>query len=485
MPLVLTAQSVIETDRKTIHDLGVPSLVLMERAARECFQVLYQHFNLNKRIALFCGTGNNGGDGLALARILALKNHPVTVFLCAHEKQLSPDNYHQFNLLQHCLPYCPHLKLIFLSEEKSIEFFDTFEVIVDALFGVGFHSFLTPFYENLIQQINQQKIPLVSIDIPSGLNATTGVVSSVAIKAQITLSIGLQKVGHLIQDGPDYCGTTYILDIGIPPWFIKSSYIQTDVDLVQSWLPRHPRLTHKYKVGYLASWVGSMTYPGAAMLSLKAAFDFGVGGIKAFLPESIGLSIISCEPRTTPLFYQNIKGLSTPFLQLQNHCRAGLVGCGLIDNEQTDLELKEILENWYKPIVLDAEALNSLNRSKIKKMRSNWLLTPHEGEFIRLLDEKETLTPNNRLDLLKQKAQKWECTILLKGFPSLIADPAGTIYVNSTGDKRAAVAGSGDQLAGACASFLAQGLNPTQASVCAVYLAGQTLIKQTHYRVFD
>lgn len=254
-----------------------------------------------------------------------------------------------------------------------------------------------------------------------------------------------------------------------------------DLSFIQQGLPQRSSQSYKYQIGYLLALVGSHAFPGAAVLSCQAAARIGAGGVKAVIPHSIWpilashfTEIMMIDAPETERGTLSIS--SFPVIQSEaQKCKALLVGCGIGRHPETQTLLHQILTTLKLPMILDADALWGLTEFGEgfvqKHAQGNWILTPHDGEFARLLGQ-EALLPEERENLLKIKAQEWNCVILLKGIPGLIACPDGTLYTNPTGNPAATTAGCGDVLAGICAGLLAQGLTPVQAAITGLYIAG-------------
>lgn len=260
-----------------------------------------------------------------------------------------------------------------------------------------------------------------------------------------------------------------------------SAPITPDLTLIRQWLPQRTVQSYKYQIGYLLAIVGSQAFPGAATLSCQAAARVGAGAVKVIIPQSIWAVLANHfkEIILVSTSETNEGTLSSKaFPILLSHaekCRAGLIGCGLGRHTETRSLFQHVLTTLKLPLLLDADALwmlASFGEEFIREhSQGNWILTPHDGEFARLVNQNH-LRSEERQSLLQQKAQEWKCTILLKGFPGLIACPDGTVYINPTGNPAATTAGCGDVLAGICSGFLAQGLSPPHAAVTGLYVAG-------------
>ncbi|MBM3633559.1 MAG: NAD(P)H-hydrate dehydratase [Alphaproteobacteria bacterium] len=488
--IALSGDAMQRVDRWVIDQLGISSLTLMESAGKAVSQMIADRFGhlSDKRVGIFCGQGNNGGDGLAIARFLLLSGTEVTVYILTESKNLSADAQHNLHTTQQIIAKGNKGKIQHLQCSEDFVSIADADFFIDALLGTGFKGALSPFFEEIITWLNQQHVPVISVDIPSGLDATTGRVESIAVNADLTLTLAVAKIGLLLNDGPDYTGHYKVVDIGIPHSALRGianeSYCVTIAHhaLIQAWLPKRYRVTHKYQIGYLLAVVGSRDYAGAAALSVQAASRAGVGGVicttvpsaqpivQNYCPEAITLGLQQTDTGTL-----GVESLSE-ILERSRKCKATLIGCGLGRSKETGRLIEQLfIECANKPTVIDADGLYILAEMGEDFIRTHahgkWILTPHEGEFQRLL-KTIPLTSENRLTLLQEKSKAWNCVILLKGFPSIIGCPDGKLFLNPTGNSAAATAGSGDVLAGICAGLLAQGLSPSEAAVVAMYLAG-------------
>lgn len=488
--IALSGDAMQRVDRWVIDQLGISSLTLMESAGEAVSQIIADRFAplSDKRVGIFCGHGNNGGDGLVIARILLLAGTEVTVYTLTELKNLSTDAQHNFRLMQQTIAKGNKGKIQILQHSEDFDSITHADLYIDALLGTGFKGALSPFLKEVITWLNQQQVPVVSLDIPSGLDTTTGRVESIAVHADLTITLAVAKIGLILNDGPDYTRHYEVVDIGIPDSALRSIANESNCvfiahhALIQAWLPKRYRITNKYQIGYLLAVVGSRDYAGAAALSVKAASRMGVGGVicatvpsaqpivQNHCPEAITLGLPQTDTGTL-----GVESLSE-ILERSPKCKATLIGCGLGRSKETQRLLQQLfIERANKPTVIDADGLYALAEIGEDFIRTHaqgqWILTPHEGEFQRLL-KSIPLTPENRLTLLREKSKAWNCAILLKGFPSIIACPDGKLFLNPTGNSAAATAGSGDVLAGICAGLLAQGLSPSEAAIVGIYSAG-------------
>ncbi len=491
---ILSASAMREADRRTIEDYCIPGYTLMESAGREAARILLQHYGPphRLRVCILCGKGNNGGDGLVVARQLYI--HGATEVCVLHlgdEQTSSPDAARNLSLLRQLKEHDTEqrLHLIPYTEELSPEALDRIaceHVLVDALLGTGLRRELAGPIRMLVEWMNTRSSPKVAIDIPTGLDSDTGRVHGVAVQATHTITMGACKTGMLIHEGPDYCGTIHTVEIGIPPFILEaqakepgSAWKATD-EAIRTWLPERTRQSHKYRVGLLLSIAGARGYTGAPEMAARAAARIGAGMVIAACPEEIYpvLATKFTEIVTVPVPQTEAGTIAPSAVEtLRPHldrARALLVGCGLGRHPETSQLVHRLLMETELSGVLDADGLFALvGRTDLLTHHAGgrWILTPHLGEFKRLSGV-TNISPEEHLALVRQYAQEWNVVLLLKGFPAIVGTPDGQIFLNPTGNPGATSAGHGDVLAGICAGLLAQGLSPVQAAVAGIYIAG-------------
>ena len=419
--------------------------------------------NLDRIIILLVGKGNNGADAyVAGLHLLHLEYDVLSV---------------QLNSIEECSPLCRQSYERFITEGgRQIEYIQELPssgLIVDGLFGTGFQGEVNEPYKTLIELANNSHLPIISIDIPSGLNGTTGRVEGVAIVATETAFLGAPKIGFFLNEGWNVVGKLRYVNFGLPEMYldnISTDFIMLSEDILKDKMPTIVRNRHKYEAGEVVGMGGSKEMPGAPILASISALHGGAGIVKLLYPEEIKneLSNSPYELIRIPFSYDNEKEI----LKVMNKARALFIGPGLGRSAETRTLLMNIIPKLEKPCVLDADALFFLAEENISIPKET-VLTPHMAEMLRLLHF--TNKPPLSVEFLKicqQYASNKQVTLVLKGGPSFIIRGDEPILINPTGDPGMATAGSGDLLTGLIASFLAQKLPPKEAASLAVFLHG-------------
>jgi len=474
---VLYPEQMREADRMTIEQKGISSLRLMESAGKALADALLARTDSVDGYWIYCGRGNNGGDALVVARLLALSGAKIKAcFLLSG--QPSPECQRQVELLESETDVQVSRSLV-LGDEISPR-----DVIIDGLFGTGLNRSLEPKVIELIASLNLSPARRIAVDIPSGLNGVTGEAMPEAFKADLTLSLAAGKMGLFLKDGPSHVGDLEILDIGISPEVIdevSSSPLNFySLDEVLAWKSEKAPDDHKYSNGNLVSVTGSEKYPGAAVLSSLAAMRVGCGFVDVVAPESIQ-AILNNHILEAVVHASSIDRLEKA-VELKRSNSTVIVGCGL-GLDESIFDLVSGLIGHFDKGVLDADALNALatEPEKLKALNlDTWVLTPHLGELKRLmsaLDEAGLEIPDlDRIHQLGWLAKTLGTTILLKGAPVIIASLDGEMSLFA-GSSDFATAGTGDVLAGMIAGFLAQGMNPSKACLSSLALGRKSMFE--------
>lgn len=490
LPPVLTADAMREADRVTIEDFGVPSFTLMESAGRGAADCLADAYGpLTERgVMVLCGKGNNGGDGLMVARQLLARGATVHVVLSAAPDALRDDPARNYGLLEQLAG--AH------GDRLGLHAFDTTAALdalarrtrpalfIDALLGTGLTSALREPIDGIVRWLNEQPAPTVALDVPTGLHSDTGAVLGTAVDADRTITMAALKAGLLIGAGPRPTGAIDVVEIGIPDHVIEHTLdapgcarLTTDA-AIAAWLPTRSHDAHKYSAGMALVVGGAPGYTGAPVMSSLAAARAGAGYVACATPAAVQ-SILAGKMTEVPTIAlpdgdtglqpdAALHALEAPM----DKARALLVGPGLGRAAGTTQFVRDLLRASDHPAVIDADGLNALaeDPAPLDQTAGRWILTPHAGEFRRLAGDDADL--DDPIRTAQTYAQRWNCVLLLKGMPSIVAAPNGTAFVNGTGNPALATAGTGDVLAGLCVSLLAQGLPPTQAALCALHLGG-------------
>ena len=483
-----TAAQMREMDRRTIEDFGVPSLVLMENAALRVVDVIADRFGplRGKRIGVVCGKGNNGGDGLAIARHLATRcAADVTVWLAADPQSLTEDGAANFKM-------AVRFGLSFLTSDSPRIGGGGVDLIVDALLGTGIRGGVTGEFAEVINAMNEGGCPVVGVDVPSGLDADTGRVEGACVKATLTVTFALPKFGLLVYPGAEYVGELVVADIGMPRQVMAADDVlvgATEATDVARWLPVrvNGRDSNKGQFGHVTVFAGSSGFVGAPTLTAEAAARTGAGLVTLAVPEGIQNALMA---RVSPVVMT--RGLAQTeggtfarsgveaALKLAGKGTAAALGPGLggPESEETRAFVREFVARCPVPLVIDADALNCLalepdrGVSLVKGRPTVTVLTPHPGEMGRLLGTDTGAVQSYRRDAVERAAREYGCPVLLKGARTLIAHPDGRLAVNTTSNPGMATGGAGDVLSGVIAALLAGGLGVWESALAGAYLHG-------------
>ncbi len=484
MQLLATAVQMQQFDRSAIKQYSIDGLLLMENAGRKFADLLESHLHTlsGKTIAILCGKGNNGGDGFVIARHAANAGAHVTVCLCCRARDVSGDALKNLAILRK-LSKKKKSSIILRETLLPKSFPKAPDIIVDALFGTGFRGEVKGIYKAALEWANSSNAMRVAVDIASGVNGTTGSVVNLAFKADMTITMGLAKVGHYMGEGPECSGKIEIADIGIPKFLFNPSkdqvYRVTQQDVSKA-LPRRPRAAHKNSVGRVFILAGSRAFSGAPVMSALAAMKCGAGAVVLGVPESVYPVAAKkmTEVMVTPLEETTEGSISLRALpQIEESLEWAdviAIGPGLSQHNETKELLHSMLPAIKKPIVLDADGINVFAGATqlIARRKAPTILTPHIGELRRLFPNLPEDVESERIEITRQAAKSLKSVLCLKGAPTTIGIPGGAVYVNSTGNPGMATAGSGDVLTGMIVAFLGQGLSPLEAAYAGVFLHG-------------
>ena len=475
---ILSAEQIREWDRATIAAQGTGSLALMEGAAMACTEWLSAHYSMDTPFVIVCGTGNNGGDGLAIARQLTERGYSALAFLLMHTDVLSPDCRANLEALEK-LNGSPVQRL---AEGDFITALPGRVVIVDALFGTGINRKLEGYMASFIAQLNALPNEKISIDLPSGMPADEPLPDAAVIfQVQHTLTFQQYKRAMLHPESGMFCGDVHVLDIGLLPAFSASAATQwytLDKHFVKArYRPRQP-FSHKGTYGTALLIGGSYGLMGAILLATAAAGRAGAGKVRALIPEC-GYPVLQTA---VPEAMCSTSGVR--FLEKLDDWESvtGIgIGPGLGTEPTTATAFGKFLKAVDKPVVLDADALNLLagNPDFLRLIPRQSILTPHPKEFGRIFGP----TPDSfaRAELVRQKAMEYQIIIVAKDRYTIIALPDGRCYYNTAGNAGLATGGSGDVLCGMITGLLAQGYTPEDAALLGVFLhatAADSAVKQ-------
>ncbi|MDO5402289.1 MAG: NAD(P)H-hydrate dehydratase [Eubacteriales bacterium] len=464
MKYVLDAKESKEIDRFCIEWAGIPSLVLMERAALAVSQEIIKEY-ADKRILCVCGAGNNGADGLAVARQLSEAGVNVSVLLAAGEDKEGSREYEiQKNIID---------KLGIKVIPKYIP--DTFDMVVDALFGIGLSRDVTGAYAQLIQEINEDMVKVIAVDIPSGINASSGAVMNVAVKAVKTVTFGYLKLGLVLYPGAEYAGNVVTSDIG----FVKMSvgaiknpaFTYNNEDLKM--LPLRAAYGNKGTFGKVLAVAGSRSMAGAAVFSGLAAYRCGCGLVKLLTHEVNHDIIATLLPEALMSLYTDTPAKE----QILSECRWAsciILGPGLAADETAVMLTKTVLEYGSVPVILDADGLNAAaaNEWSGYGVGKQVIVTPHIGEMARLMGRTVSEIKENPVKTAKEYAKKEGVVCVLKDARTIVTD-GERIYINTSGSDALATGGSGDALTGVIAAMITLGMPLFEAAAMGCFIHGR------------
>lgn len=482
---LVTAQEMKELDTQAQADYAVPGIVLMDNAAQAVADAVNDALEEldGESVLLFCGGGNNGGDGFGAARWLQNYGARVRVFVVGTALEaISGDAAQELTMLQktgvqvELLASEDDWLVAELAAAKA-------DVLVDALLGTGFHGELQGDFLRACQLMNNSGKYIVAVDVPTGVNADNGSVAENAVRADKTVTMALLKTGLLLYPGREYCGDIELADIGLPIKMVEahdSRKYRLTADIVRELLPLRKADAHKGDAGRVVICAGSPGFTGAAALCADAAVKAGAGLVSLYTPLS------SRDVLATKLTEVMVHGLLERMPGILGGSAAGdvvknanaadvlAIGPGLGTSESTLQAVREILPKLTVPVVIDADALTALvgNTEILTQMQAAKVLTPHPGEMARLTGKDISEINADRISIAVEYAKEWQAVVVLKGAPTVIACPDGTTYVNSTGTSALATGGSGDVLTGIIAGLAGQEISLQEAAVCAVYLHG-------------
>ena len=467
---ILTAAQTREADKQTIAHEGIASLALMERAAKAFTGWFENKFTPHRQVYVFCGPGNNGGDGLAVARLLHQRQYQVQVFVVGATTKASPD----FNANHEALP--PEVSLTDVTDASALPALPANACCIDALFGTGLNRPVTGLYAAAIEHLNKSTSCITAIDIPSGLYTDSQTPAEGAIvQAAYTVSFELPKLAFLLPQHEAFVGEWHVVPIGLSPEFIDQvqadTYFTTLPDVQRLLKPRR-KFSHKGTFGHALLLCGSFGKMGAAVLAARACLRSGVGLLTIQVPSAGYTVLQTAVPEAMTLADGNKKYLSTLPAQLDSYNAIG-AGPGLGQEKVTRTMLGQLLATSSQPLVLDADAINLIAGSeklKAQLPKEKVILTPHPKEFERLVGKSEN--DYDRLERLKEFCSGHSCYIVLKGNHTVVGTPAGKLYFNSTGNPGMATGGTGDALTGIITALVAQQYTLEDACVLGVYLHG-------------
>ncbi|MBT1704975.1 NAD(P)H-hydrate dehydratase [Chryseosolibacter indicus] len=463
---ILDTKQIKTLDQFTIEKEPIASIDLMERACRAFVNWFTPRIDATKKIGIVCGTGNNGGDGLGIARLLKDWGYPVTVYIVKGTGSETEDFKVNHERIQ------GELKIIEISNEVELALFEEFDILIDALFGSGLSRPVEGVYAKVIAAVNNAEALTISVDVPSGLMADKPSTGEI-VKADFTITFQFPKLAFLLPENYKYTGEWSVVDIGLSKQGLRESatnnfYITQKA--VRRILKPRSKFSHKGTFGHALLIAGSYGKMGACVLSSRATLRAGVGLLTVHIPKC-GYQIIQTAVPEAMALVDDSEEIFTRPGDLSKYNVIG-IGPGLGKEEPTIKAFAKVLEQFRKPLVIDADALNILSsqRELLHLIPENSILTPHPKEFERLVGEWKN--DFERLEKQKQLAASLKSIIIVKGANSSVATPEGQIYFNSSGNPGMATGGTGDVLTGVLTSLVAQSYNSVEAAIIGVYLHG-------------
>lgn len=473
------AEQMRQIDKAASEKGGIPSIVLMENAAMACVKELERDFNLkDKSIGIFCGKGNNGGDGFAIARHLYNLGAEVTVYLVCGNK-FSGDARINFDIIEKM-----NVNIEAVDDTENLGYIvKSHDIIIDAIYGTGIHGAVRGAGYDVIGAINENARYVMSVDIPSGIEADSGEICGICVKADKTVTFAAYKIGMLMFPAADYTSEVTVADISIPQYIIDGEKIGinvTDDEFVRANFPKRTNNSHKGDYGKVLVIAGSEGMTGAAYLASQTAVLAGSGLVFLGTPKTQNdiLEAKTTEVITVPLPSRNghlDAEAEEEILKRADSADAVLIGPGVGRFSDIAQILSGLLRFSKVPVVIDADGINAVSEDieMLSESSCPIIFTPHTAEMSRLTGLDIEYIENNRLIAAGEFAEEYGVTVILKGHHTVVTAPDGIQYINTTGNSGLATGGSGDVLAGLTVSLIASGIDETTASAMAVYIHGR------------
>lgn len=481
---IVTAEKMREIDRETIETYGIPEIVLMENAGA---QIAGEMDNLlgglqHKKICVLCGAGNNGGDGLVAARHMLNRGARVKVFLLGDMEYASDSAQMNLTILENM--NMDILQIASPRDEDKVQVALVFaDGVVDGLLGTGFRGQLREAAEKMIRLINDAGKPVIAIDIPSGVEADTGAVATVAVKAAMTVSFGLPKLGLVFYPGAAYVGKLMIDGIGIPQMLLEDAKIEQqliDIHLVQKLLGKRAPDVHKNSCGRVLAIAGSPGFTGAAALASQAALRCGAGvvtlAVAGSLHDIMEMKLTEVMTQPLPEVGRGILGETalSDLLDLAAKYDAVVIGPGLGRHPATAQLIRDFVRQTQAQLIIDADAIHAYcgAAKELQAAKLTPILTPHLGEMADLLQISVQELKADILNIAREAAKEYSSIFVLKSEKTMVVFPDGNVSITTQGNPGMATAGTGDVLAGTIAGLKAQGLSGCHAALAGVFLHG-------------
>jgi hydroxyethylthiazole kinase-like uncharacterized protein yjeF len=463
---ILDAAQMRNIDHRTTERFGIPSIVLMENAAIAVVDAIFERYPESERVAIFCGIGQNGGDGFAIARHLENRGVVPVVVIIGDRAAIKGDARTNLDI-------CERLGIPIYDDDDAdvaLAHAGDADLIVDAIFGTGLNRAPSGMHAELIRGIAELRIPVLAVDLPSGANASSPEAFEPCVQAEVTVTFAGPKVCHVFEPAALYCGEVIIADISIPEIAIDEELVQLAMITPKDVEPHvAPRLasTHKGTYGHVAIVAGSPGRSGAAVMAARGAIRTGAGLVSVMTDADTAKLVHAASIESMTYSGDDLEA----FLANKS---AVLVGPGLSDEDAAYEKTRAILDAIALPAIIDASALNAF-AGRLRDINTRGLprvITPHPGELARLLGGDTHAINKDRIASAREAARVANCVVVLKGHQTLVAEPDGHVYVNPTGNPGMASGGMGDVLSGIIAALLARGTDPLDAACAAVYLHG-------------
>ena len=478
---VVTSLEMKEIDKKTIDEYGISGLILMENAGLSIFQNIKNIYPdlESRKVIIFSGSGNNGGDGFVVARHLYNYGIKVKVFILSSIDKIKGEAKINLEIISKMGIELKEIESIKIEEVRR-SILDA-DLIIDAILGTGLQGKVTGLKAEIIDLINYANKEVIAVDVPSGLNSDTGKIVGPCVKATYTITLGLPKIGLLIYPGAKYTGRIIVEDIGIPKNLLESKKLKVNMinnEIVRSLLPTRLSYGHKGSFGKVLILAGSRGMTGAACLTSEAAIRSGAGLVYLGIPKTLNsiMEVKLTEVITLPLAETKNQSLSEGaeveiFKSINDFSVIG-IGPGISRNLESQRLARKIIEKSTLPIVVDADAIYALKEdlALLKKTKAPVVVTPHPGEMAYIINKDINYILDNQLEVTREIAQDFEVVVVLKGARTIIASDKGEVYINIGDNSGMATGGSGDVLTGIICGLLAQGADNFSAAIAGVYI---------------
>ena len=463
MKYLVSGKEMKNWEMQAMENYKIPSLLLMERAAQKVVDELLCGSYQLKNILIACGMGNNGGDGLAVARMLLQKGYDVQVCMVGALDKLTPEAKVQLEMYQ-------ALDGKFVTAPD----YDEYTVIVDAIYGIGCNRDISGIGAEVIEGINHSKALVIAVDVPSGVSSDSGKICGVAVNAHTTVTFFTEKLGMMLYPGREYCGKIVVADLGIPFKNCDECKIITYTEEDKKKLPERKGNSHKGTFGKVLVIAGSAKISGAAYLASAAAYGMGAGLVKIYTPEENKLAMQMLLPEALLECYDSKRPMVKQLRECMEWANVIVIGPGLGTERVAEKIFRYVVKKSKVPVVIDADGINLLARNKkfLIEPHAPWVLTPHIQEMARLTGKSKEVILRNPMGEAVNFTEDYPVTLVLKDARTIVAKEKELRYINTSGNSGMATGGSGDVLAGMIGGLLAQGMEAYEAAKLGVYLHG-------------